>query len=124
MSACARSLLRQVPYGSGCREDDAHDQNDDCVISAFQLMIGEREAELSAAPADHRKLPRTLVASVEQPYAIRPRTDVEGARRAEGARTGRHPEAGRRALERIAAALAPSGRLFVDGGDPLREILL
>ncbi len=41
-----------------------------------------------------------------------------------GALDGRHPEAGRRALRRIAAALAPGGRLFVDGGDPLREIPL
>jgi cyclopropane fatty-acyl-phospholipid synthase-like methyltransferase len=39
-----------------------------------------------------------------------------------GALDGRHPEAGRRALERIAAALAPGGRLLVDGGQPLREI--
>ncbi|MFE0809297.1 SAM-dependent methyltransferase [Streptomyces sp. NPDC058794] len=39
-----------------------------------------------------------------------------------GALDGRHPEAGRRVLERVAAALAPGGRLFVDGGDPLREI--
>ncbi|MEV5550332.1 class I SAM-dependent methyltransferase [Streptomyces sp. NPDC052309] len=41
-----------------------------------------------------------------------------------GALDGRHPEAGRRALERIAAALAPGGRLFVDGGRPLREVPL
>ena len=41
-----------------------------------------------------------------------------------GALDGRHPEAGRRALERIAAALTPEGRLFIDGGDPLREIPL
>ncbi|MFI9821502.1 SAM-dependent methyltransferase [Streptomyces sp. NPDC052013] len=39
-----------------------------------------------------------------------------------GALDGRHPEAGRQALARIAAALAPTGRLFVDGGDPLREV--
>ena len=41
-----------------------------------------------------------------------------------GALDGRHPEVGRRALPRIVAALTPSGRLFVDGGDPLREIQL
>jgi cyclopropane fatty-acyl-phospholipid synthase-like methyltransferase len=41
-----------------------------------------------------------------------------------GALDGRHPEAGRLALRRIAAALAPDGRLFIDGGDPLREIPL
>lgn len=41
-----------------------------------------------------------------------------------GALDGRHPEAGRRALPRIAAALAPGGRLFIDGGAPLREVSL
>lgn len=39
-----------------------------------------------------------------------------------GALDGRHPEVERRALSRIAAALTPSGRLFIDGGNPLREI--
>ncbi|TDB88646.1 class I SAM-dependent methyltransferase [Actinomadura sp. 7K534] len=39
-----------------------------------------------------------------------------------GALDGRHPEAGRKAIPRIAAALAPGGRLFIDGGDPLREV--
>ncbi|MCV0396904.1 MAG: methyltransferase domain-containing protein [Rhizobiaceae bacterium] len=39
-----------------------------------------------------------------------------------GALDGRHPAAGRAARQRIAAALAPHGRLFIDGGDPLREI--
>lgn len=41
-----------------------------------------------------------------------------------GALDGRHPEAGRLALRRIAAALAPNGRLFIDGGEPLRAIPL
>jgi SAM-dependent methyltransferase len=41
-----------------------------------------------------------------------------------GALDGRHPEAGRLALRRIAAALTARGRLFIDGGDPLREISL
>lgn len=41
-----------------------------------------------------------------------------------GALEGRHPEAGRRAMRRIAAALTPQGRLFIDGGDPLRELPL
>ncbi len=39
-----------------------------------------------------------------------------------GALDGRHPEAGRLAIARIAAVLAPGGRAFTDGGDPLREI--
>lgn len=41
-----------------------------------------------------------------------------------GALDGRHPEAGLRVKQRIMAALLPTGRLFIDGGDPLREILL
>ena len=41
-----------------------------------------------------------------------------------GALDGRYPEAGRRALGRVAAALTPAGRLFVDGGSPLREVPL
>jgi SAM-dependent methyltransferase len=41
-----------------------------------------------------------------------------------GALDGRHPAAGLRAKARIVAALSPRGRLFIDGGDPLREISL
>lgn len=39
-----------------------------------------------------------------------------------GALDGRHPNVEQTALARIASALAPGGRLFIDGGDPLREI--
>jgi SAM-dependent methyltransferase len=41
-----------------------------------------------------------------------------------GALDGRHPELERKALARIAAALKRGGRLFIDGGTPLREIKL
>ncbi|WP_231564765.1 class I SAM-dependent methyltransferase [Paracoccus halophilus] len=41
-----------------------------------------------------------------------------------GALDGRHPGAGKLALEKIRAALKPRGRLFIDGGDPLQEIML
>jgi SAM-dependent methyltransferase len=41
-----------------------------------------------------------------------------------GALDGRHPELEERARRRIREALAPHGRLFIDGGDPLREIPL
>ncbi|QPH52956.1 SAM-dependent methyltransferase [Pontivivens ytuae] len=40
-----------------------------------------------------------------------------------GALDGRHPAAGRLALPRIRAALRSGGRLFIDTGDPLRELL-
>jgi SAM-dependent methyltransferase len=41
-----------------------------------------------------------------------------------GALDGRHPEAGRIALCRIRDALVKGGRLFIDGGSPLREVTL
>lgn len=41
-----------------------------------------------------------------------------------GALDGRHPEIEAAARRAIAAALVPDGRLFIDGGDPLREISL
>jgi SAM-dependent methyltransferase len=39
-----------------------------------------------------------------------------------GALDGRHPAAGVRARQRIAAALTPTGQLLIDGGDPLRAV--
>lgn len=41
-----------------------------------------------------------------------------------GALDGRHPSLESRALRRIAKALTNEGRLFVDGGNPLKEIPL
>jgi SAM-dependent methyltransferase len=41
-----------------------------------------------------------------------------------GALDGRYPETGRRAKRSIATALTPNGMLFIDGGNPLREISL
>ena len=41
-----------------------------------------------------------------------------------GALDGRHPQAGEQALQRIAAATRPGARLFVDGGNPLRELAI
>jgi SAM-dependent methyltransferase len=53
-----------------------------------------------------------------------PRFDLAFAIRV-GALDGRHPEAGVRARQRIAAALTPTGQLFIDGGDnPLRSVQL
>ena len=41
-----------------------------------------------------------------------------------GALDGRHPAAGRIALGRLQQALAKRGRLFIDGGNPLKEVPL
>lgn len=39
-----------------------------------------------------------------------------------GALDGRHPHLEELALRRVAAALNPDGRLFLDGGSPLKEV--
>lgn len=41
-----------------------------------------------------------------------------------GALDGRHPELELAVLARIAAATRPHARLFIDGGDPLREVAI
>lgn len=41
-----------------------------------------------------------------------------------GALDGRHPQAGTLVRTRIAAALRPSAKLFIDGGSPRREVAL
>ena len=41
-----------------------------------------------------------------------------------GALDGRHPKTGDIAFPRIAKALAKGGKLFIDGGNPLREVSL
>jgi trans-aconitate methyltransferase len=39
-----------------------------------------------------------------------------------GGLDGRHPETGQRILRRLALATTADARLFIDGGDPLREL--
>lgn len=39
-----------------------------------------------------------------------------------GALDGRHPQLQEPALRNVARALGPGCRLFLDGGDPLREV--
>lgn len=58
-----------------------------------------------------------VLAKGERPY------DLAFAVRV-GALDGRHPEAGRAALAKLRCALVKGGRLFIDGGKPLREIEL
>jgi len=82
-------------------------------------------AAASAAAADeiaagrmsvrHVAVEELVLQADEEPY------DLVFAVRV-GALDGRHPQVGERALERIAVATTDGARLFVDGGDPLREL--
>jgi cyclopropane fatty-acyl-phospholipid synthase-like methyltransferase len=91
------------------------------AIDRSGAAIAQAEAAAAAEIAAGRMSVRQVaaedfvLAAGEQPY------DIVFAVRV-GALDGRHPEAGARALERIAEATTAEARLFVDGGDPLREL--
>lgn len=82
-------------------------------------------AQLSRSGADlissgRLRLCTVAVEDLELP-ADEPPYDLAFAVRV-GALDGRHPDLEARAIGRIRSALTPGGRLFIDGGDPLREI--
>jgi cyclopropane fatty-acyl-phospholipid synthase-like methyltransferase len=84
-------------------------------------------AQARAAAADEIAAGRMSVRQVavedlvlqpgEEPY------DIVFAVRV-GALDGRHPRVGERALQRIAEATTVGARLFIDGGEPLRELTI
>ena len=76
-------------------------------------------AEIAASRMDVRQVAAEdlLLGADEEPY------DLIFAVRV-GALDGRHPRGGKQALERIAAATTVDARLFIDGGNPLRELPL
>lgn len=81
------------------------------------IALARRAGPLPAARLDFRCIAvGDFVLAADEP-----RFDLAFAFRV-GALDGRHPEAGRRALARLAAALRPGAPLFVDGGDPLRRL--
>ena len=93
------------------------------AIDRSAKAIGQAKAACAAEIASGRLALRHVAAEDFTLLAGEKPFDIAFACRV-GALDGRHPEAGKRALERIAAALKPGGRLFIDGGDPLRELPL
>ena len=91
----------------------------DRSAKAITLAVAGSGAELATGRLVYRQLAaeELVLDAGELPY------DLAFAVRV-GALDGRHPEAGRRVLECIAGALVPGGRLFIDGGSPLRELAL
>lgn len=83
-----------------------------------QAVLGSRE-EIASGRVNFRRVAVEDFALEpgERPY------DLAFAVRV-GALDGRHPALERTALEHIARALVRNGRLYVDGGDPLREVAL
>lgn len=109
------SLTREIARRIG----DGHVLAIDRSVKAIAQARHLSQAEISSGRLSFRQ-----VAAEE--FELEPgeaRYDIAVAVRV-GALDGRHPEAGRRARQRIADALSAHGRLFIDGGAPLREIPL
>lgn len=109
--AAARAVARKI--------GDGHVLAIDRSAKAVEQVKHKAQAEIAAGRLSVRqaKIEAFALEPGEAPY------DLAFAVRV-GALDGRHPEAGRLALRQIAAALTSDGRLFIDGGDPLREVRL
>lgn len=93
------------------------------VLVLDRSPAGIARTEANGADAVSAGLLSTLQANVEDfslPGGVAP-FDIAFACRV-GALDGRHPRLYGPALACIARALTPTGRLFVDTGDPLREL--
>ena len=109
--AAARAVVSRI--GNGCVL--AIDRS----VKAVQQATALSEREIASGCLRFRRVAAEDFAleAGEAPY------DLAFAVRV-GVLDGRYPELGRRARRRIAAALTPDGRLFIDSGNPLQEISL
>lgn len=135
LSARLAAIVDALPLGPGLRVLEiggapgaaakavAHRIGDGHILvidrSAKGVALVERNAAVEIAAG--RLSVRRVAAEDFELGPDEPPFDLAFAVRV-GALDGRHPEAGARARRRIGAALTPTGRLLVDGGDPLREI--
>lgn len=103
--AMARELAHRLPQGFVLGIDRS-------AKAIGQAAAGDNPPNLAfrRASADAFSL-----APGEEPY------DLAVAIRV-GALDGRHPDKEQRSLAAIRAALKPGGSLYIDGGDPLREL--
>ncbi len=93
------------------------------VIDRSAKGVAEVRRLVAAEGAAHRISARCVAAEDFELQPDEPPYELAFAVRV-GVFDGRHPRAGVRARRRIRDALVPDGRLFIDGGDPLREIPL
>lgn len=86
---------------------------------AIQQAIAGSQAELNAGRLSYRQV---SIENFELEANNRP-FDIAVAVRV-GALDGRHPDIEKQSLLKIAKALTMKGKLFIDGGNPLKEISL
>lgn len=89
--------------------------------SAKAISLAQRgsQAEIDAGVLEFR----TMSAENLELRAGEEKFDLAFAMRV-GAFDGRHPDKGVAALERLRHVMKPSGRFYIDTGDPLHEVLL
>ena len=109
--AAAREVARRIGEG--------HVHGIDRSPRAIAQAIAASGPEIAAGRLSFEEV---AVEDYELP-AGEPRFDLAFAVRV-GALDGRHPAAGRRAQQRIAEALAPGGRLFVEMAGTMTEVSL
>lgn len=109
--AAARAVLRRIGTG--------HVLAIDRSPKAIALANTSSAIELASNRLEFRcvSIEDFVLSKGEQPY------DLAFAIRV-GALDGRHPAKGRIALDRLRQALVKNGRVFVDGGNPLKEVTL
>ncbi len=109
--AAARAIARRLTTGHILAVDRSPAAVAQARTAAREEIEAGRMSVREAAAEDLALEPG------EQPY------DLVFAVRV-GALDGRHPEAGEQVLRRIAEATTAGARLFIDGGDPLRELAI
>ncbi|MBB1286939.1 class I SAM-dependent methyltransferase [Flavisolibacter sp. BT320] len=90
----------------------------DCSASAIGKAISGSQAEIAAGKVQYMQ-----TAIEDFSYEGGALFDFAFAVRV-GALDGRHPEIEEKALSQISKVLKKNGKLFIDGGNPLKEILL
>ena len=107
----ARAVLTRVGRG--------HVLAIDRSAKAIAQAVAGSAAELATGKLEYRcvAIEDLVLGKGERPY------DLAFAIRV-GALDGRHPAAGVAALGRLRQALVKGGRVFIDGGDPLKEVIL
>jgi SAM-dependent methyltransferase len=107
--AAARALAARLVTGHILAIDRSASAIAQARVAAAEQIASGRMSVRCVAIEDF------VLEADEEPY------DIVFAVRV-GALDGRHPKAGERALQRIAMATTIGARLFIDAGDPLREL--
>ncbi|MEC9246214.1 class I SAM-dependent methyltransferase [Nitratireductor rhodophyticola] len=104
--AAAREVMRRIGEGKVVAIDRS--------AKAIKLAVDGSAAELATGRLEYRKV---AIEDFERERG-EGQFDLAFAMRV-GALDGRHPDAGRRAMRRLKAALKPEGMLFIDASAPV-----